>query len=340
MKNQTTISSVLLMSLSNNQKTIYVLFIVFLLIYLMTFFTNFLIIFLVITCAHLHTPMYFFLGNLAFLDMSYSSITAPRMLFDLSTQHWSMSFPDCIAQIFFVIYFGSSEVFLLSSMSYDRYVAICHPLHYSNVMSWGTCTQMVSLVWSSGLLAPIICTLLLRRLTFCGPNFIQNFFCDLPRLLRISCTDSSINALVVVIVGVLLGTVAFVATFYPYIRILSTVLKIRTADGKRKAFSTCTTHLTVVFIFYASVTFIYYVPNTTNLLTLNQAVTVIYTLITPLLNPLIYSLRSKDLKAALRRTLHVDRQIPVNGRGNKAQSLFRRHMIRRIQFRCLHLSFP
>ncbi|KAG9462950.1 hypothetical protein GDO78_022764, partial [Eleutherodactylus coqui] len=302
-KNQTTITSVLLMSLSYDQKIIYVLFTVFLLIYLMTFLTNSLIILLVVTCAHLHTPMYFFLGNLAFLDMSYSSVTAPKLLYNLSTQDWSISLPDCIAQIFFVIYFGSSEVFLLSSMSYDRYVAICRPLHYNRIMSWGTCTQMVSLVWSSAFLAPIICTLCLRRLTFCGPSFICNFFCDLPHLYQISCTDTFINVLVLIIVGCVLGTVAFVITFYPYVRIFRTVFKIRTSDGKRKAFSTCTSHLTVVFIFYASVIFIYYVPNTSNLLTLNKVVTVIYALITPLINPLIYSLRSKDLKAALQKAL-------------------------------------
>ncbi|XP_040264008.1 olfactory receptor 3-like [Bufo bufo] len=313
MKNQTMISSILLMSLSENQKIIYFLFIVFLLIYLMTFLTNCLIILLVLTCANLHTPMYFFLGNLAFLDMSYSSVTAPRVLFDLTTQHWSISFSDCIAQMFFVTYFAGSEAFLLSSMSYDRYVAICRPLHYSQVMSWGTCTQMVSLVWSSAFFAPIIYTLCLRRLTFCGPNFIQNFFCDLPHLLQISCTDITINVLVLIVVGVLLGSVAFVATFYPYVRIFSTVFKIHTNNGKCKAFSTCASHLTVVFIFYASITFIYFVPNTSNLLTLNQVVTVIYTLITPLLNPLIYSLRSKDLKVALKRTLHIDLLIPDIG---------------------------
>ncbi|XP_073520359.1 olfactory receptor 5V1-like [Phyllobates terribilis] len=305
MRNQTSITNVLLVSLSDNQRTIHVLFTVFLLVYLMTVFTNVLIILLVVTCSSLHTPMYFFLGNLAFLDMSYSSVTAPRMLLGLTTRHWSISLPDCIAQVFFVIYFGTSEIFLLSSMSYDRYVAICHPLHYSQVMSWSKCSQIVSLVWSSSLLAPIICTLCLIRLTFCGPNFIQNFFCDLPHLFQISCTDFSMNVLVLIIVGFFHGAIAFVTTFYPYVRIFSTVFRIRTSDGKRKAFSTCTSHLTVVFIYYTSVTFIYLVPNTSNLLTLNRVFTVIYTLITPLLNPLIYSLRCRDLKAALQRAIHV-----------------------------------
>ncbi|KAG9468267.1 hypothetical protein GDO78_023118, partial [Eleutherodactylus coqui] len=305
LRNQTTITSVLLMSLSDNQKIIYVLFTIFLLIYVMTFLTNFLIILLVLTCAHLHIPMYFFLGNLAFLDMSYSSVTAPRMLFNFITQDWSISLPNCITQMFFVIYFGSSEVFLLSSMSYDRYVAICCPLHYSQVMSWDRCIQLVSLVWSFALLIPMINTLCLRRLTFCGPNFIHNFFCDLPHLFQISCTNTSINVLVLIIVGGVFSTGAFVTTFYSYFRIFSTVLKIRTSNGRLKAFSTCTSHLTVVLIFYVSITFTYFVPNTSNLLTLNQVVTVIYALITPLLNPLIYSLRSKDLKSALKKAIHI-----------------------------------
>ncbi|KAG9468269.1 hypothetical protein GDO78_023119, partial [Eleutherodactylus coqui] len=303
MKNQTTITSVLLMSLSDNQNTNYVLFTIFLLIYLMTFLCNFLIILLVVTCAHLHTPMFFFLGNLAFLDMSYSSVTVPRTLCELTTQDWSISLPDCITQIFFVIYFGACEVFLLSSMSYDRYVAICRPLHYSQVMSWGKCTLMVSFVWSTAFFLTIIFTLCLKRLTFCGPNFIHNFFCDLPHLFQISCTDTFINILVLIIVGGVFGIIAFVATFYSYVKIFSTVLSIRTSEGKRKAFSTCTSHLTVVFIFYASITFIYFDPNTSNLLTLNEVVTVIYALITPLLNPLIYSLRSKDLQSALQKAL-------------------------------------
>ncbi|KAG8543501.1 hypothetical protein GDO81_024526 [Engystomops pustulosus] len=310
MKNQTSITRVLLMSLSDDQKTIHVLFIFFLLIYLMTVFSNFLIILLVITCSHLHTPMYFFLGNLAFLDMSYSSVTAPSMLSHLITQHWSMSLSECITQVFFVMYFAGSEALLLSSMSYDRYVAICRPLHYSQVMSWGTCAQMASLVWSTAFLVSVLYITCLKRLTFCGPNLIQNFFCDLPHLFQISCTDPTINFLVGIIVGGIICTAALVITFYPYVRIFMAVLRIRTSDGKSKAFSTCTSHLTVVTIYYASITFIYLVPDTSNFLTLNRVVTVIYTLITPLLNPLIYSLRSKDLKAALQRALHIHRLHP------------------------------
>ncbi|XP_071984417.1 olfactory receptor 1J1-like [Engystomops pustulosus] len=311
MKNQTSITNVLLMSLTINQETLSVLFIFFLLIYLMTVFSNFLILLLVVTCAHLHTPMYFFLGNLAFLDMSYSSVTAPRLLFHLSTHRWSMALQECKRQMFFLTYFASSEAYMLSTMSYDRYVAICRPLHYSQVMSWGTCSQMVTLVWFSGLIIPTFFIVFLKRLTFCGPNFIPNFFCDLPSLLQISCTDTTINVLVLFIVAGFLGIVCFVTTFYPYVRIFRAVLRIGTSDGKSKAFSTCTSHLTVVLMYYVSVTFVYFVPNSSNFLTLNRVVSVIYTLITPLLNPLIYSLRSKDLKAALQRALHIHRLPPA-----------------------------
>ncbi|KAG8538633.1 hypothetical protein GDO81_022306 [Engystomops pustulosus] len=309
-KNQTSITSVLLMSLSDDQKTIHVLFIFFLLIYLMTVFSNFLIILLVVTCAHLHTPMYFFLGNLAFLDMSYSSVTAPSMLSHLITQHWSMALQECIVQMFFLTYFATSEAYMLSSMSYDRYVAVCRPLHYSQLMSWEKCTQMVTLVWVSGFLFPFMYTLFLRSLTFCGPKFIENFCCDMPRLLQITCSDTFTNSLFLLTVGSVFGSAALLTTFYPYVRIFRAVLRIGTSDGKSKAFSTCTSHLTVVIMYYASVAFIYLVPDTSNLLTLNRVVTVIYTLITPLLNPLIYSLRSKDLKAALQRALHIHRLHP------------------------------
>ncbi|XP_071984405.1 olfactory receptor 1G1-like [Engystomops pustulosus] len=308
--NQTSIS-VLLISLSDSQETNYVLFIFFLLIYLMTVFSNSLIILLVVTCAHLHTPMYFFLGNLALMDMSFSSVTAPRLLFSIITQHWSMSLSECITQMFFVLYFVASEAFLLASMSFDRYVAICRPLHYSQIMSWSMCIHFVSFVWSFGFFVTITFTLCLKRLTFCGRKLIQSFFCDLPHLLQISCTDPTINVLILMGVGGILSFVTFVATFYPYVMIFRAVLRIGTSDGKSKAFSTCTSHLTVVLIFYSAATFVYYIPNRSHLLTLNRVFSVNYILITPLLNPLIYSLRSKDLKAALQRALHMHRPHPA-----------------------------
>ncbi|XP_040215990.1 olfactory receptor 2A12-like [Rana temporaria] len=277
------------------------LFVFFLLIYLMTLITNLLIFFLVLSDYNLHNPMYFFLANLAFLDMSYSSVTAPRMLFDLVTKSRSISIPACITQVFFYVSLACSELLLLSAMSYDRYIAICHPLHYKLIMSWRVCTHMASLVWVAAYSHSLVHTLLLLRLSFCRTSSIHNFFCDLPHLYQISCTDPFINTVVEFIEGCIIGLGAFLLTFLSYVYIFRTILRIRSKIGKRKAFSTCTSHLTVVFIFYGSLIFIYFVPSSSDMITLNKLFTVISALINPLLNPLIYSLRNKDLMAALMR---------------------------------------
>ncbi|XP_073447395.1 olfactory receptor 1G1-like [Aquarana catesbeiana] len=304
MRNLTKISSFILVGLSDHPQTMNVLFVLFLLIYLMTLITNLLIFFLVLTDYNLHNPMYFFLANLAFLDMSYSSVTAPRMLFDLVTKSRSISIPACIAQVFFYISFGWSEIFLLSVMSYDRYIAICHPLHYKLIMSWRVCACMASLSWVGGCSVSLVHTLLLLRLSFCRTSSIHNFFCDLPHLYQITCTDPFINMVVIFITGATCGFGAFLLTFLPYVYIFSTILRIRSKTGKRKALSTCSSHLTVVFIFYGSLIFIYLVPNSSNMVNLNKLFTVISALINPLLNPLIYSLRNKDLMEALMRSYY------------------------------------
>ncbi|XP_077323648.1 olfactory receptor 1G1-like [Lithobates pipiens] len=305
MKNLTEVTSFLLIGLSDHPSTISVFFVAFLLIYLMTLLINLLIIYLVFTDSQLHNPMYFFLGNLAFLDTSYSSVTAPKMLYDLVTQNRSITIPACTAQIFFFIYFACAELFLLSAMSYDRFVAVCHPLRYVQIMSKRFCAYMASVVWVLSFFYSLVHTLFSLRLTFCGPNTIHNFFCDLPHLFQISCTDTYINILVILMVGGGLGLGAFAITFLPYVHIFNTVLRIQTKFGKMKAFSTCTSHLAVVFIFYGSIIFIYFIPTTSNLFTVNRVVSVLYALINPLLNPLIYSIRNKDLKRALLKALHL-----------------------------------
>ncbi|OCT85727.1 hypothetical protein XELAEV_18023898mg [Xenopus laevis] len=304
MQNITDVSEFTLTALSSHPHIKYFLFLVFLLIYLMILLINLLIICLFLTDAQLHTPMYFFLGNLAFLDMSYSSVTAPRMLSDFISKSTTISYPACITQVFFFIYFASAELFLLAAMSYDRYVAVCHPLHYIQIMSRKVCTQMISVVWIVGLLYSLLHTLFSLRLTFCKSTIIHNFFCDLPHLFQLSCTDTFINFVVSFAVGGILGLIAFAITFLPYVYIISTVLRIKGKYGKRKAFSTCTSHITVVSIFYASIIFIYFIPTTNYLFLLNRIVSVIYSVINPLLNPLIYSLRNKDLMSAIRRNLH------------------------------------
>ncbi|XP_063284203.1 olfactory receptor 5AR1-like [Pelobates fuscus] len=313
MRNTTEVTVFLLAPLSDNPQTLYFIFIIFLLIYMNTLIINSLIIFLTITDPQLYTPMYFFLGNLAFLDMSCSSVTAPRMLSDFITTNNSISFPACMMQIFFIIYFLTTELLLLGAMSYDRFAAICHPLHYIQIMSWNVCFLLSSMVWVLGFLYSLLHTLCSLRLTFCDSNIIHNFFCDLPHLFQISCTDTNINIIVINTLAGFVGHVAFLITFIPYTRIFNTIFRIRTKEGKIKAFSTCTSHLTVVFIFYASLIFIYVVPNTHSLLTLHKIMSVIYALINPLLNPLIYSVRNRELKAALGRTVqHISLEVTLN----------------------------
>ncbi|XP_073447378.1 olfactory receptor 1G1-like [Aquarana catesbeiana] len=312
MTNMTEILSFTLVGLADHLLTMNALFVLFLLIYLMTLITNLLIFFLVLTDYHLHNPMYFFLANLAFLDMSYSSVTVPRMLFDLVMKSRSISIPACIAQVFFYLSFVCSEVFLLSAMSYDRYIAICHPLHYKLIMSWRVCTCMASLVWVAGCSVSLVYTLFLLRLSFCRTSSIHNFFCDLPHLYQITCTDPFINMMVIFLFSGSIGLGAFLLTFLSYVYIFSTILRVHSKTGKKKAFSTCTSHLTVVFIFYGSFIFIYLVPSSSNMVNLNKLFSVITTLINPLLNPLIYSLRNKDLMEALMKSYYHLKLIQVS----------------------------
>ncbi|XP_040217043.1 olfactory receptor 1G1-like [Rana temporaria] len=312
MKNVTEITSFTLVGLSDHPPTMNALFVFFLLIYLMTLITNLLIFFLVLTDYNLHNPMYFFLANLAFLDMCYSSVTAPRMLFDLVTKIRSISIPACISQVFFYLSLAISEFFLLSAMSYDRYIAICHPLHYKLIMSWRVCTCMASLVWVVGYSISLVYVLFFLRLSFCRAASIHSFFCDLPHLFQITCTDPFINIVVLFVAGSVLGLGAFLLTFIPYVFIFRTILRIRSKTGKMKAFSTCTSHLTVVFIFFGCIIFIYFVPSSSNMVNLNKLFSVISALINPLLNPLIYSLRNKDLMEALLRSYNHLRLIQAS----------------------------
>ncbi|XP_040211464.1 olfactory receptor 1019-like [Rana temporaria] len=298
MGNQTIVKEFLLTELSEFPDLHLPLFFLFLLIYLLTLIWNFLIIVLIVTDSHLHVPMYFFLGNLAGLDLCYSSLTVPRMLFDLHTKTRKISIQACITQVFFFFYFGSFEVFLLSVMSYDRYTAICQPLHYTQIMSWKVCVQLVSIVWCISFTNSVIHTLYAFKLTFCGSDIIESFFCDLPQLLQISCSDTFINVLLIFVLGGLLSAGSLIPTFLSYVYIIKMVLNIKSKGNSSKVFSTCTSHLTVMFLYYGSVLFNYFGPSAGHHLSGDKAVSVFYTVITPLLNPLIYSLRNQDFKTA------------------------------------------
>ncbi|KAG8433646.1 hypothetical protein GDO86_017833 [Hymenochirus boettgeri] len=302
MENQTELYMLVLSGLSDLPSLQLPLFLVFLLVYLMTLSGNLLIVLLICTDSHLQTPMYFFLGTLACLDMGYSSVTIPRMLFDFHIQKRLISIQACITQIYFIMYFVVSELSLLAVMSYDRYVAICHPLHYTQIMHWKACVLLVLGMLMVSVLYPLVHVLLLLKLTFCRLNPIQSFFCDLPQLLLVSCSDTFINVLLILIYTIFPGGGIFALTFCPYIIILNTIMKMSKAM-RSKAFSTCSSHLTVVFIFYGTALFSYFHPNAKDHSAVDKVASVFYTVLTPLVNPLIYSLRNKIIKISLKKAV-------------------------------------
>ncbi|KAM9305291.1 olfactory receptor 5B12-like [Gastrophryne carolinensis] len=298
MANQTFFSELFLSGLSDLPSLQLPLFLFFLLIYLLTLTWNLLIISLIATNSRLHTPMYFFLGNLASIDLCCSSVIVPRMLFDLHTKRRVITTKVCLTQVFFFLFFAICEVFLLAIMSIDRYLAICRPLHYLQIMRWRVCVQLASGVWSLGFLYSLLHTLYSLKLTFCESNTIKSFFCDLPQLFQISCSDIFANVLLMLLVGGFLAVGTLIVTFLPYVYIIKTVLKMQVEGSRKKVFSTCSSHLTVVFIFYGPCMFNYLRPSGGSHFAGDNVVSVFYTVITPFLNPLIYSLRNQDFRKA------------------------------------------
>ncbi|XP_077315782.1 olfactory receptor 5B12-like [Lithobates pipiens] len=296
MGNQTLLKELFLSGLSDLPALQLPLFLFFLLIYLFTIIWNLLIIFLIVTNSHLHVPMYFFIGNLAGLDLSYSSLTVPRILFDFYANTRKISIKACITQVFFFIFFASCEAFLLTVMSFDRYTAICKPLHYTQIMSWKVCAQLVSIVLCLSVIHSLSHTLYALKLKFCASDIIESFFCDLPQLFKISCSDIYFNIVLILLLGGFLGVGSLMLTFLSYAYIFKTVLKIQAKGNRSKVFSTCTSHLTVVFVYFGSIFFNYFWPSTYRNSSGDKVVSVFYTVILPLLNPVIYSLRNKDFK--------------------------------------------
>ncbi|OCT64613.1 hypothetical protein XELAEV_18045712mg [Xenopus laevis] len=258
MENLTVVSEFTLQGLSFLPELQHQLFSVFFLMYLMTLIGNVLILVLIITDNHLHTPMYFFLGHLACVDICYSQVTGPRMLLDFYSKKKIISYRSCLTQAIFFMVFGSYECFLLAVMSYDRYVAVCQALQYIQIMSWKTCTQLIIVVWFLGSSYSLVHMLFMLRLIFCGQSTIYNFFCDVPQLLALSCTDTFPNMLLLFVLGGFLALIAFLCTFLPYVYIFHTVQRMETKNTKLKVFSTCTSHLTVVCIFYGTLCFAYF----------------------------------------------------------------------------------
>ncbi|XP_046500634.1 olfactory receptor 5G3-like [Equus quagga] len=300
-KNQTAVTEFLFLGLTDHLPQQIVLFVTILSVYLVTLGGNLGMIALIWFDPKLHSPMYFFLSHLSFVDMCSSSSIAPKMLCDNFAGKKSISFMACAAQMWFFALFIATECSLLASMAYDRYMAICKPLLYTLIMSHRVCVQLVVGPYATGLISTMTHTIFTFCLPFCGPNIINHFFCDISPLLSLACADTRINKLLLFILAGAIGVLSGLIIIVSYICILAAILKIRTADGRRKAFSTCSSHLTVVSILYGTLFFIYVRPGSDSSLNINKVISLFYTVVIPMLNPLIYSLRNKEVKDAFRR---------------------------------------
>ncbi|KAM6448800.1 olfactory receptor 6B1-like [Liasis olivaceus] len=280
------------------------LFCLILVIYIVTVVGNILIIFLVITNRHLHTPMYFFLGNLSCLETCYSSNILPMMLANLFYgRKRSISVTGCMVQYYFFGILGVAECCLLGAMSYDRYVAICKPLHYTTLMNGRICLQFIVGSWINGVFVKSIVLYLICQLKFCGPSEINHFFCELNPILKLACSDTYLIELITILISAMYILLPFFLTLASYISIISTIMRMSSASGRKKAFSTCSSHLMVVSIFYSTLMIVYILPKTDGLRNINKILSLFYTVLTPLFNPLIYSLRNREVKEALRKAV-------------------------------------
>ncbi|XP_027673792.2 olfactory receptor 11A1-like [Chelonia mydas] len=300
-ENQTSISEFILLGFGNLPGLQILFFLLFLGIYIVTMAANLVIVVLVVVDQHLHSPMYFFLGNLSWLEICYSSTIVPRMMASFLTGDRTVSVTGCMVQFYWFGVLLTVECYLLVSMSYDRYLAICKPLRYATLMNGRFCMQLTAGSWLSSFIILAIIIYLVSQLAFCGPNEIDNFFCDLTQMINLSCSDTGLVNLATLIFSSTNIILPFLLTLASYVYIISTILRISSITGKQKAFSTCSSHLIMVTIYYGTLITVYMLPNTGALRILNKFVSVLYTVLTPLINPLIYSLRNKKVKEALRR---------------------------------------
>ncbi|XP_065270681.1 olfactory receptor 5G9-like [Emys orbicularis] len=303
MENQTTVTEFILLRVSNEPHMQIFFFLVFLVIYLITLIANMMIMLVIRADSHLHTPMYFFLFHLSFVDICYSSVTVPKMLINFLSDHKTISVNGCITQMFFILLSAGTEVFILSAMAYDRYAAICDPLHYIETMNKGICVQLVSGAWVMGFLDVLVNTVFALKLRFCGPNQINHFSCELPPLLQLSCAETLTNQVVLLTSAVVFGSSSFLLILISYIHIISTILRIRSVEGKLKAFSTCSSHLIVVGLLYLTAFFQYTKPSSVSSVLLEEMVSIQYSILTPMLNPIIYSVKNKEVKTAVAKIL-------------------------------------
>uniref|UniRef100_A0A8C2YRY7 Olfactory receptor n=2 Tax=Chinchilla lanigera TaxID=34839 RepID=A0A8C2YRY7_CHILA len=301
--NQSSVSEFILLGLPIRLEEQGMYYALFLLMYLTTVLGNLLIILLIRLDSRLHTPMYFFLSHLALTDISFSSVTAPKMLMNMLTKSQSISYAGCISQVYFFVLFADIDSFLLTSMAYDRYVAICHPLYYTTIMSQRRCFLLVIVSWGLSIANALVHTILLSFLSFARDNTLHHFFCDLSALLKLSSSDTTVNEMVILILGTVVIVLPFICILVSYGQIGATILKAPSIKGICKALSTCGSHLCVVSLYYGGIIGIYFFPSSNNTNDKNVIVTVLYSVVTPMVNPFIYSLRNRDMKGALRNLL-------------------------------------
>ncbi|KAM7150030.1 olfactory receptor 13G1-like [Macrochelys suwanniensis] len=264
---------------------------------------NSLIIVAIVIHPPLHTPMYFFIANLALVDILCTSSVLPKMLENLMQEKKTISFGGCITQLFVLTSSVGTELLLLTVMSYDRYVAICHPLHYVKLMSKEICIRLAVSVWAVGTINSFVNILLVLHLDFCGPNLVSHFFCDFPTILALSCSSTYLNEIMMFLADIFLAMGNFLLTTVSYSFIILTILKIQSSKGKKKAFSTCSSHLLVVTLYYSIIIYIYIRPTSSYSVDKDKKVAIMYTLVIPSLNPMIYSLRNKEVKVAMNKIL-------------------------------------
>ncbi|KAM8970982.1 olfactory receptor 5B12-like [Sarcophilus harrisii] len=303
MENRSEVNEFILKGITDDPELQVPLFIMFTLIYLLTLVGNLGIVALVFWDSHLHTPMYFFLSNLSLVDFSFSSTITPKVMAGLLRGNKVISFNGCAAQLLFFVAFATIESFLLATMAYDRHAAVCKPLHYTRTMTSTVCIYLVSGAYSCGFLTTSIVTGSVFNLSFCRSNILQHFFCDIPPLLLLSCSDVHITELLVFTVGLFTVFSPLLVISTSYLLIFITIMSIRSAEGRQKAFSTCTSHLTVVSIFYGTIVFMYFQPSSKHSMDSDKIVSVFYTTVIPMLNPLVYSLRNKDVKNTFRKAV-------------------------------------
>ncbi|XP_075824014.1 olfactory receptor 8B8-like [Microtus pennsylvanicus] len=302
--NGSLVKEFILLGLTDNPDLQMPLFLVFLVMYLITALGNLTLIILIVLNPHLHTPMYFFLFNLSFIDLCYSSVVTPKMLMNFVLKKNIIGFAGCMTQLYFFCFFVISECYVLTAMAYDRYVAICNPLMYNVAMSPKVCSYLMLGSYLMGIFDAMIHTGCILRLTFCAGNIINHYFCDLLPLMKLSCTSTYVNEIEIFIVGGKDITVPSIVIFISYGFILFSILQIRSTTGRSKAFSTCSSHIIAVSLFFGSCAFMYLKPSSVGSLDEGKVSSVFYNIVVPMMNPLIYSLRNKDVKVALNKTLN------------------------------------